>query len=58
MPKVTIDDITVEVPEGINVVDAAKLRSLGWAPRFSSFEQGWREVLRWYQAERWVPRYA
>ncbi|MFW5925122.1 MAG: NAD-dependent epimerase/dehydratase family protein [Myxococcota bacterium] len=39
------------------VVDASKLRELGWEPRFSSFEQGWREVLRWYQAERWVPRY-
>ena len=40
------------------VVDASKLRTHGWKPRFASFEQGWREVLRWYQAERWVPRYA
>ena len=40
------------------VVDSSKLRALGWAPRFPSFVDGWREVLRWYQAERWVPRYA
>lgn len=40
------------------VVDASKLRRLGWSPRFPRFVEGWREVLRWYQAERWVPRYA
>jgi 2-alkyl-3-oxoalkanoate reductase len=39
------------------VVDASRLRELGWEPRFSSFATGWSEVLRWYQAERWVPRY-
>ncbi len=39
------------------VVDASALRGLGWRPRFDRFESGWREVLRWYQAERWVPRY-
>jgi 2-alkyl-3-oxoalkanoate reductase len=39
------------------VVDASRLRELGWEPRFASFGTGWREVLRWYQAERWVPRY-
>ena len=40
------------------VVDAAKLRALGWTPRYPRFAEGWRQVLRWYQAERWVPRYA
>ena len=40
------------------VVDAGKLCALGWSPRFPRFAEGWREVLRWYQAERWVPRYA
>jgi nucleoside-diphosphate-sugar epimerase len=40
------------------IVDASRLRRLGWSPRFSQFVEGWREVLRWYQAERWVPRYA
>jgi nucleoside-diphosphate-sugar epimerase len=39
------------------VVDASKLEALGWAPRFPSFAEGFREVLRWYQAEGWVPRY-
>jgi len=39
------------------IVDNSRLRSLGWAPRYANFEQGWRDVLRWYQAERWVPRY-
>lgn len=40
------------------VIDASKLRALGWAPRFPRFAEGFREVLRWYQAERWVPRYS
>lgn len=39
-------------------IDTSKLRELGWKPRFPSFMEGWRQVLRWYQAERWVPRYA
>lgn len=40
------------------VVDATKLRNLGWTPKFDRFAEGFREVLRWYQAERWVPRYS
>lgn len=39
------------------VVDAGKLRALGWTPRFPRFQEGWRQVLRWYQAERWAPRF-
>ncbi len=39
------------------VVDASALREMGWTPRFQRFEAGWSEVLRMYQAERWVPRY-
>ena len=39
------------------VVDSSKLRGLGWVPRNDRFAQGWGDVLRWYQAERWVPRY-
>ncbi len=38
-------------------IDSGKLRALGWNPRFPSFRVGWQQVLRWYQAERWVPRY-
>lgn len=40
------------------IIDAGRLQGLGWQPRFASFAEGWSEVLRWYQAERWVPRYA
>ena len=39
------------------LVDATKLRALGWTPRFPRFQEGWRQVLRWYQAERWAPRF-
>jgi nucleoside-diphosphate-sugar epimerase len=39
------------------VVDAGKLRALGFVPRFADFRKGWAEVLKWYQAESWVPRY-
>jgi nucleoside-diphosphate-sugar epimerase len=50
-------------PEGLSllyddlVVSTDKLRELGFSPRFPDFSEGWRQVLRWYQAERWVPRY-
>lgn len=39
------------------VLDATSLRALGWTPRFPRFAEGFRNVLRWYQAERWAPRY-
>ncbi|MFK7992427.1 MAG: NAD-dependent epimerase/dehydratase family protein [Sandaracinaceae bacterium] len=39
------------------VLDTKKLRALGWEPRYPRFREGWQQVLRWYQAERWVPRY-
>ena len=39
------------------VIDASALRALGFAPRHDKFSEGFRDVLRWYQAERWVPRY-
>ena len=39
------------------VVDGSKLAATGFVPRHASFETGWRDVLRWYQAEEWVPRY-
>jgi nucleoside-diphosphate-sugar epimerase len=39
------------------VIDTARLRGLGFAPRHPRFADGWASVLRWYQAENWVPRY-
>jgi nucleoside-diphosphate-sugar epimerase len=39
------------------IIDTARLRGLGFVPRHASFAQGWAGVLRWYQAENWVPRY-
>jgi len=51
------DEEVLELVRDPLVVDASRLRALGWEPRFARFEDGWRQVLRWYQAERWVPRY-
>ncbi len=39
------------------VIDSSRLRSLGWSARYPRFARGWIEVLKWYQAERWVPRH-
>ncbi|MCS6799248.1 MAG: NAD(P)-dependent oxidoreductase [Myxococcota bacterium] len=39
------------------VVDASRLRAIGWRPLHADFRRGFADVLRWYQAERWVPRY-
>ena len=39
------------------VIDTSRLRALGFAPRHPRFAEGWAGVLRWYQAENWVPRY-
>jgi nucleoside-diphosphate-sugar epimerase len=39
------------------VFDSSKLRRLGWAPRYRSMRDGYPEVLRWFQAHRWVPTY-
>jgi nucleoside-diphosphate-sugar epimerase len=39
------------------VIDTSRLAALGFKPRHAKFAQGWAEVLRWYQAEAWVPRY-
>lgn len=39
------------------VIDSSRLRALGFKLRHPSFAAGWSDVLRWYQAESWVPRY-
>ncbi|MEM1415973.1 MAG: NAD(P)-dependent oxidoreductase [Myxococcota bacterium] len=55
--KPRFDEEVLELVHQPLQLDSSALRSLGWSPRHASFEAGWREVLRWYQAERWVPRY-
>jgi nucleoside-diphosphate-sugar epimerase len=39
------------------VIDTSRIRALGFKARHPSFGAGWTDVLRWYQAEGWVPRY-
>lgn len=39
------------------IVDTSRLRALGFSPKKARFAEGWEGVLRWYQAENWVPRY-
>jgi nucleoside-diphosphate-sugar epimerase len=39
------------------VIDTSRLRSLGFRSRHARFAEGWSQVLKWYQAEQWVPRY-
>jgi 2-alkyl-3-oxoalkanoate reductase len=39
------------------VIDTSRLSALGFKPRHPRFGEGWADVLRWYQAEGWVPRY-
>ncbi len=39
------------------VIDTSRLRALGFKPKAPRFAEGWASVLRWYQAEGWVPRY-
>lgn len=56
--KPRFDEEVLELVHQRLELDDGALRALGWTPRHTSFEAGWREVLRWYQAERWVPRYA
>ncbi|MDB4975757.1 MAG: UDP-glucose 4-epimerase [Myxococcaceae bacterium] len=39
------------------MIDTSRLRALGFRPRHPHFSTGFADVLRWYQAENWVPRY-
>ncbi|MEY4513859.1 MAG: hypothetical protein RLZZ450_5981 [Pseudomonadota bacterium] len=52
-----IDREAVTLLDDALVVDTSRLRALGFKPRHSNFGAGWADVLRWYQAENWVPRY-
>ena len=52
-----IDREAVTLLDDDLVIDTSRLRALGFKPRHGSFGDGWTDVLRWYQAEGWVPRY-
>jgi nucleoside-diphosphate-sugar epimerase len=39
------------------LIDTSRIRALGFVPRHARFAEGWDAVLKWYQAEGWVPRY-
>jgi 2-alkyl-3-oxoalkanoate reductase len=54
-PRLDREAVTLLVDD--LVVDTARLKALGFAPRHPRFAEGWSSVLRWYQAEGWVPRY-
>jgi 2-alkyl-3-oxoalkanoate reductase len=52
-----IDREAVTLLEDELVLDTSRLRALGFQARHPRFAAGWADVLRWYQAESWVPRY-
>lgn len=52
-----IDREAVTLLEHELIIDTSRLRALGFRPRHPHFSAGWADVLRWYQAENWVPRY-
>jgi nucleoside-diphosphate-sugar epimerase len=39
------------------IFDTKKIRALGFEPKWRSFREGYPEVLRWFQKNRWVPTY-
>ena len=53
----SIDREAVTLLEHELMIDTSRLRALGFRPRHPHFSAGWADVLRWYQAENWVPRY-
>lgn len=52
-----IDREAVTLLDDDLIIDTSRLYQLGFRPRHPSFAAGWLDVLRWYQAEGWVPRY-
>lgn len=52
-----IDREAVTLLEDDLVIDTSRLCALGFRARHPHFAAGWSDVLRWYQAENWVPRY-
>ena len=39
------------------VLDASRLRRLGWSPKYRSFQEGIVATIRWYQTHGWAPRF-
>ncbi len=52
-----LDREAVTLFEDDLIVDTSRLKALGFAPKKARFAEGFEGVLRWYQAENWVPRY-
>jgi 2-alkyl-3-oxoalkanoate reductase len=52
-----IDREAVTLLDDDLVVDTSRIKALGFRARHPNFSAGFVDVLRWYQAEGWVPRY-
>ncbi|MET0283512.1 MAG: NAD-dependent epimerase/dehydratase family protein [Polyangiales bacterium] len=52
-----IDREAVTLLDDDLVIDTSRIKALGFRPRHPNFSAGFADVLRWYQAEGWVPRY-
>jgi UDP-glucose 4-epimerase len=39
------------------IFDNSKLKALGYQLRYPDFEEGWRESVRWYMENDWIPEY-
>lgn len=39
------------------IFDNSKLKSLGYELRYPDFEAGWKESVRWYMENDWIPNY-
>lgn len=52
-----LDREAITLLESDLLIDTTRLKQLGFGLRHPRFAAGWAGVLRWYQAEGWVPRY-
>jgi len=42
---------------GDYILDTSALKSLGWTPKYPDGAQGLAETARWYQEQKWLPRF-
>lgn len=42
---------------GDYIFDTSKLKALGYQVRYPDFKEGWRESVRWYVENEWIPPY-